>query len=150
MTCIIGIDPGTSCGWAVYDGTWTSGVWDLKPNRFEGGGMRFLRLRKYLRELILTTHPEALYYEEVRRHMGTDAAHIYGGILAIIESECEVMALPYAGVPVGKVKKFATGKGNASKADMIAAAKERWRGWEGDDNEADARWIAAAGLGETG
>jgi len=21
MTCIIGIDPGTSCGWAVYDGS---------------------------------------------------------------------------------------------------------------------------------
>ena len=147
---IIGIDPGTACGWAVYDTehmTWTSGVWDLKSRRHEGGGMRFLRLRRYLRELLEANYDEcAVIYEEVRRHMGTDAAHVYGGITAVITEECEARGIPYLGVPVGTVKKLATGKGNAGKPAMIAAALERWPGFEpADDNEADARWIAVAG-----
>ena len=40
-------------------------------------------------------------------------------------------------MPVGTIKRFATGKGNADKAAMIAAV--RGRGFEpADDNEADA------------
>ncbi len=146
---IIGIDPGTACGWAVYDSehtTWISGVWDLKSRRHEGGGMRFLRLRGYIKELFTAVSPSAVVYEEVRRHMGTDAAHVYGGIVAVITEECEARGIPYLGVPVGTVKKLATGKGNAGKPAMIAAALERWPGFEpADDNEADARWIAVAG-----
>jgi Holliday junction resolvasome RuvABC endonuclease subunit len=146
---IIGIDPGTACGWAVCDtghASWVSGVWDLKSRRHEGGGMRFLRLRGYIKELFIAVSPSAVVYEEVRRHMGTDAAHVYGGILAVITEECEARGIPYLGVPVGTVKKLATGKGNAGKPAMIAAALERWPGFEpADDNEADARWIAVAG-----
>ena len=45
--------------------------------------------------------------------------------------------MPYQGVPVGSIKKHATGKGNADKAAMIDAA--RARGFSpADDNEADA------------
>ena len=147
---IIGIDPGTACGWAVHDTkpkTWISGVWDLKSRRHEGGGMRFLRLRGYLQELLdATPGGRVVIYEEVRRHMGTDAAHVYGGIIAVITEECEARGIPYLGVPVGTVKKLATGKGNAGKPAMIAAALDRWPGFEpADDNEADARWIAVAG-----
>ena len=43
----------------------------------------------------------------------------------------------YQGVPVGTIKRHATGKGNAPKAAMIAAA--HGRGFSpADDNEADA------------
>jgi Holliday junction resolvasome RuvABC endonuclease subunit len=53
------------------------------------------------------------------------------------------------GVPVGTVKKTATGRGNASKEDMMAAARARWPGWEPvDDNEADARWVVVAAARE--
>ena len=45
--------------------------------------------------------------------------------------------VPYQGVPVGTIKRHATGKGNAPKVAMIAAA--RGRGYSpADDNEADA------------
>ena len=45
--------------------------------------------------------------------------------------------MPYEGVPVGTIKRHATGKGNADKEAMIAAA--RARGFNpADDNEADA------------
>ena len=45
--------------------------------------------------------------------------------------------MPYEGVPVGTIKRFATGKGNADKTAMTATM--RARGFApADDNEADA------------
>ena len=45
--------------------------------------------------------------------------------------------VPYEGVPVGTIKRVATGKGNANTDAMIAAAQAR--GFSpADDNEADA------------
>ncbi len=76
-------------------------------------------------------------FEEVRRHVGTDAAHVYGGLLATLTSWAETAGVAYQGVPVGTIKRHATGKGNANKDAMMAAA--RARGFSpADDNEADA------------
>jgi len=140
---VIGIDPATACGWAILkDGIpIASGVWDLKPKRHEGGGMRYLRCRKLFTELIESVDATAMAYEEVRRHQGTDAAHIYGGIVGQIAAVCEDKQLPFTAIPVGTVKKRATGKGNASKEKMIAAANEVFNMNVIDDNEADAIWI---------
>jgi Holliday junction resolvasome RuvABC endonuclease subunit len=78
-----------------------------------------------------------VYFEEVRRHVGVDAAHAYGGFLAHLTAWCEHHQIPYQGVPVGTIKKHATGKGNAVKAAMMAAV--RAKGFlPVDDNEADA------------
>ena len=143
---IIGIDPGTACGWAIIDGNGIrigSGVWNLASRRHEGGGMRYLRCRQYFTELLRSTgHPVMVAYEEVRRHMGTDAAHVYGGIVATIAQVCEEWAVPYSAVPVTAVKKLATGKGRASKEMMMAAAGEQWRMPIESSDEADALWIA--------
>lgn len=143
---ILAIDPGTNCGWALHDGrVIAAGVWNLKGGRFEGGGMRFVRLRRYLDEIgKAQPHITLVAYEEVRRHMGVDAAHIYGGVIAVLAAWCEdhkPAAIAYEAIPVGTIKKFATGKGNANKAAMIEAARRKW-GVIVDDNEADARWIA--------
>jgi Holliday junction resolvasome RuvABC endonuclease subunit len=81
--------------------------------------------------------PDAVYFEEVRRHAATDAAHVYGGLLATLTAYCEEKKCPYQGVPVGTIKKHATGKGNASKQQMIAAMKAKGHS-PADDNEADA------------
>ena len=121
MKAYIGIDPGTACGWAILgkDGQRkASGVWDLKPRRHEGAGMRFVRVRKYFMELLDLVEPYAFSrvvvgYEEVARHRGVAAAHVYGGIIAVIQSVCEEQSVPYMGIPVGTVKRCATGKGNA-------------------------------------
>ena len=151
---ILAIDPGTHCGWALLDsatGAYLSGVWDLGARRHEGGGMRFLRLRSYLTEALDCTSIGMVAYEEVRRHLGTDAAHIYGGIVAVITGECESRGIPYCGVPVAAVKKLAASHGNASKQEMVAAALARWPGWAPEsDDEADARWIAEAAAAELG
>ncbi len=143
----LGIDPGTQCGWGIldqYGHRIASGVWDLRPKRHEGGGMRYLRLDSYISETLRAIDVHALAYEEVRRHMGVDAAHVYGGIIAKVAEVCERREpkMPYQAIPVGTVKKLATGKGNAKKEAMIAAANARWGISVSDDNEADALWIA--------
>ena len=155
---IIGIDPGTHCGYAWSDDGKIhhelSGVWDLTPKRFEGGGMRFLRMSNQFETLIVGGPDEcAVFFEEVRRHRGVSAAHIYGGIVAVITRICEQYMIPYEGIPVGTIKKFATGKGNASKEQMIDAANDKFSPHDRlitDDNQADALWILGAGMERIG
>jgi Holliday junction resolvasome RuvABC endonuclease subunit len=100
--------------------------------------MRYLRFRNWLNQFVTGGDViQAVYFEEVRRHVGTDAAHIYGGFLACLSAWCEEKGLAYQGVPVGTIKRFTTGKGNADKAAVIAALREL--GFSPtDDNEADA------------
>lgn len=146
----IGIDPGTRCGWAVLDqeGGWIRGVgtWQLDNRRGDGAGMRYLRFERLLREL-LGAYEGPVAYELVAGHKGTEAAQIYGGIVAHITRVCEELGRPYAGIPVATIKRHATGKGNANKEAMIDRARARW-GLEtcpgNDDNQADALFVASA------
>ena len=137
---LLAIDLGTTTGWAIrgYDGLITSGTASFKPGRYDGGGMRYLRFTNWLTELDRLSGPiSTIWYEEVRRHAGTDAAHVYGGLMASLTSWGELRGVPYEGVPVGTIKKHATGKGNAPKQAMMDAARKR--GFNpADDNEADA------------
>lgn len=144
---VLGIDPGTTCGWAMRtENMMQSSTWDLTARRHEGGGMRFLRLRSYLKTMLDMGTVGALFYEEVRMHMGVDAAHVYGGVIAVISEECESRKIPYGGIHYAQVKKLATGKGNASKEMMLEAAHVKWPDFTGTSfDEADARWIAEAG-----
>lgn len=137
---VLALDLGTTTGWALRsrDGGITSGTMTFKPSRFEGGGMRYLRFRGWLAEVgELSGGLTRIAFEEVRAHAGTDAAHLYGGFLAHLTAWSEERGVAYEGVPVGTIKRFATGRGNADKAAMIAAI--RARGFApADDNEADA------------
>jgi Holliday junction resolvasome RuvABC endonuclease subunit len=140
MQIILTLDLGTTTGWAIRtrDNGITSGTQSFKPQRFEGGGMRFLRFKRWLTELKQSVDGiNVVYFEEVRNHAGVDAAHAYGGFMAHLTAWCEHHNIPYQGVPVGTIKKHATGQGNASKGDMIAAMQRK--GYSpADDNEADA------------
>jgi Holliday junction resolvasome RuvABC endonuclease subunit len=55
---------------------------------------------------------------------------------------CELEGLPYTTAHLAKLKIHATGKGNAKKPDMQAAAKGRW-GVDLKEDEADAAWAGA-------
>ena len=137
---ILALDLGTKTGWAVYlaDQKILSGTENFKSTRFEGGGMRYLRFKNWLDEMSkLSNGIDQIYFEEVRRHIGVDAAHAYGGFLAHLTAWCEADNIPYLGIPVGTIKKHITGKGNASKNQIIQAVTEL--GFNpSDDNEADA------------
>lgn len=137
---LLALDLGTTTGWALRaaDGLITSGTVSFRPSRYDGGGMRYVRFRAWLERLVADAGPiGAIHFEEVRRHVGTDAAHVFGGLLATLTAWAETADVPYQGVPVGTIKRHATGKGNAPKEAMIAAACAR--GFSpADANEADA------------
>jgi hypothetical protein len=137
---LLALDLGTSTGWAMClpDGGIVSGTVSFKPSRYDGGGIRYVRFRAWLDGVAHDTHEiAAIHFEEVRRHVSTDSSHIYGGLLATLTAWCEQRSIAYQGVPVGTIKRFITGKGNADKAAMIDAV--RARGYSpADDNEADA------------
>lgn len=147
---IVGIDPGTKCGWAVLDGSElvSSGVWNLSVRKGEGEGRRYLRMSLNVQHLLsgFSRVPgvTALGYEKVARHAGTIAAKVYHGIVAAAMIECELADVPYYGMPVGTVKKIATGNGRASKEAMVAAFRQRFSREPIDHNEADAAAVALA------
>ena len=139
MNIILAIDIGTKTGWACNyaNGHVVSGMEDFSNNRFSGGGMRYLRFRRWLNEMHTSQGINEIVYEEVRRHAGTTAAHVYGGFLAVLTSYCEEHSIPYDSETVQGIKKFWTGKGNAGKPLMIATAVEKGFNVT-DDSEADA------------
>ena len=135
------LDLGTKTGWATDSGSLIhSGTISFATGRYEGGGMRYLRFRRWLEE-IAASPITAVYFEEVRRHAGTDAVYVYGGLLAVLIAWCEERGTPYQGIPVGTIKRHATTKGNANKDAMIEAAKDYGHNPK-DDNEADAICLA--------
>ena len=145
---ILALDLGTKCGWAIGDGltgdnvvATRSGVWNLTPKKGDEPGRRWDLFDTFLDNLICSTPLNAIAYEVVSRHAGTMAAHVYGGFKALVEREAYTYFYDLIPLHVGTIKKHATGKGNASKAMMIAAANERWGIEVGDDNQADALWI---------
>ncbi len=138
---ILALDLGTKTGWAIKSQNQiTSGTIEFKPSRFEGGGMRYLRFQKWLEEINQLSHGiDQVYFEEVRRHMGVDASHAYGGFLAYLTGWCEDKnpKIPYLGIPVKAIKKHITGNGNSKKEAVIEAVKKLGFNPK-DDNEADA------------
>lgn len=139
---ILAIDPATNCGWAHSSGIF--GTWDLGVRRDESGGMRLIRLRGKLEELYRNVSIDLVVFEAARH----GASHMQGALVVqaelqgVIKLWCEDHQLQYKGVSPTEVKKHATGKGNANKEKMLAAARARWPGRKiDDDNMADALFI---------
>ncbi len=138
----LALDLGTTTGFAVVSQNIINGNYEIKksgsvnfkPTRFQSSDRRFVEFREFLKkQLPLKT----IYFEEVRRHIGVDAAHCYGGFKATLTTFCEDHNISYQGVHVGTIKKHIFGKGNATKEQVIEAVKLRGH-YPKDDNEADA------------
>ena len=72
---------------------------------------------------------------------GMAAAQVMGAIKCLLAGK----GIPYALCPPSSLKKFATGRGNASKADLAVALYKRCGLELGDDNQVDAKWLALLG-----
>jgi crossover junction endodeoxyribonuclease RuvC len=135
---ILALDLGNKMGYALSnDGVISSGTIKHK-NTKSLVGHQYLHFRYWLGNVLFSFDSlDVIYYEDVRRHLGTDAAHVYGGYLATLQAFCCEKTIKLVPVAVGTIKKHWTGKGNANKYEMIKEARQR--GFEpADDNEADA------------
>lgn len=136
---VLALDLGTTTGFAIKpaSGVIVSGTWSLKPGKHEGAGMRYFRFDEYLTKLHVANKFKRIGFELVRRHLGTQAAHIYGGLKGTLEKWSVTYGVPCEPIPVGSIKLFWTGNGAADKDRMIAKAVQL--GFSPvDDNEADA------------
>lgn len=145
MPLTFGFDLGTKTGFALHDGDKLSVVSSINFKSKTHADL-WARVFRSFSELILArSEQDLVVYEEVRRHLGTDAAHLYGGFLAMLNLASKQNGVRCVGVPVGTLKKFATGKGNATKDEMISACMVKLARNPKDDNAADAAWLAEYG-----
>lgn len=136
---LLALDLGTATGYALRrrDGSMSYGTEKFPDRKRAHPGQRWTDFRAWLSRKIADEHIHALAYEDVKRHLGTDAAHAYGAFRALVEMVAAQHNVQLLAVGVGTIKKAWTGAGNADKAAMIAEAKRR--GFRPDsDNAADA------------
>jgi Holliday junction resolvasome RuvABC endonuclease subunit len=147
---VLALDLGTTMGWAYMSGPGVvlSGSENLHKSNRDSSGMRYLRFMRFLDELHERDPIEHIAYEDVRRHEGTQAAHVYGGFMSHLQAWCERNQVPCEAYGVAEIKKAWTGKGNASKNAMIQGAIDRGFRVK-DDNQADALAILHMMTGET-
>ena len=133
---ILALDTATKTGWATNSGN-CSGVQTFDVKRGESPGMRFLRCRAWLAEMLkLLGSIDVIVYEQAH-HRGGAATACCVGLVSTVQAFAAEHGVELMPVHTAELKKWATGKGNAGKPEMIKAAKAL--GWSPvDDNEADA------------
>jgi len=165
---ILALDLGTKTGWALSDnGVVTSGTWVLaKPEEIERmraeGLDRCCDFRSQrLRQHIDNIDPHVVYFEDIQFAKTLLQVQLWASLRAMVWLRSSISQV--VAVDVGTLKKFATGKGNADKEHMAAAAikqgafllgrnrkgkpvtiKPEPGGESGpvaDDNEIDAWWL---------
>lgn len=147
---ILALDVATHCGWAYSGDFRASGVWDLTPKRDESKGMRLIRFDAKLRELG-ATGVNLVVYEAARAAGGhAGAIVVQSELQGVLKLWCEAQGIEYRGYSSTEIKKHATGKGNAKKDAMVAAAQAKY-GYVGtDEDEADAICLLALALYDYG
>ena len=139
---ILAIDTATKCGWAHSCGV--SGVWNFTAKRDESRDIRLLRFCQSLDTMVATHGKIDLVAFESARHAAPGmqgALVVQSEMQGVLKSWCLSVGVMYIGFSAATIKKFATGKGNAKKPQMIAAAELRFDFPVIDDNHADALWI---------
>lgn len=151
---VLGLDLGTRAGWSVltHEGALLDwGAWDMAPDKWALPSFRFVKyggLLKHKIEQFQRRRPLLVGFELVPTlHVfnGTHAAAIHLGQRAKMVEVCDTLGVPYEGQHLGKVKKMATGSGNAGKLEMVDAANTRWPTLNlgaGNADEADSLWVA--------
>lgn len=145
---ILAIDPSlTRTGWAGPERA-LSGVL-IPPRSFEHGMQRLWWIREKVLDHVLglarSTFAKAdlvvIEGYSLGQARGTSHQHEQGELGGVIRMALYEQNFRYVDVAPASLKKFTTGKGNASKAEVLVAAVKRL-GYEGsDDNEADALWL---------
>ncbi len=135
MTRVLGLDLSlTASGYAYNEEV--VGVIRSKAK----GERRLAEIRDAVEELAFEADVVVL---EGYSYASANQAHQIGELGGVIRLTLWQRRKPFVEVPPAVLKKFATGKGNADKDAMLAAAIRRF-GFEGDNNNAADAWLLRA------
>ena len=131
---ILALDPATITGWCTEN---SSGTWNLKTKSYESKGMRLIKFESSLNEIVKSIGITLVVYEKPggRNYNGIKSHSNMEGVLQVY---CLKNGLDYKGYSASEIKKFATGKGNCGKPEMIKACINTYGTVPEDDNQADA------------
>ncbi len=111
----------------------------------ESTGMRLIRFKGKLNEILKAVGIDIVVYEFALHMHGPNmkraGANVQSEIQGVLKLWCEENGIEYKGYSPTEIKKHATGKGNAKKPEMIAAAQKKFRRVFESDDEADAVWL---------
>jgi hypothetical protein len=154
---ILALDLAEHTGFAtLIDGQVRSGVEHWKHRTNESVGMKYLRFDAWIREIDRIGRFDLIVYEKPHGLQGNAVESMNGYITGIHRMIAEEVGITrekpkeYQAVSPGTIKKFATGKGNAKKPDMIEAFTRVVGHKPSDDNEADAYFLLKYIMNELG
>lgn len=143
------MDPSlTGTGLALWDGRWDTATIVTKPA--PGHVATLARLERIVDEVVRFTLGSNLVVIEVPTMGGTSGRGSHAvdrsGLFWLLVAALAARGTPVAYVVSSQRQKFATSKGNASKATVMASAIKRYADADiHNDNEADAVVLAAMG-----
>ena len=140
MTKILALDLSTATGFALFaNGVITHGVQKFKALPTSHPGTRYIQFQRWLRERIAEDKPALIVVERAGYFKSLAAQSMCVGLRGILLSTAAYYDIPLREIGPSDLKKWATGKGNANKVAMRAAALRRWPGERfADDNAVDA------------
>lgn len=141
---VLALDIAEHCGfYSIYGyGSWWFPNTDKAPKYMGNDYQQHKRFRETLMKFIQDHDIKIIGAEDV--NVGTHFAALrklsqFQGVLFEV---CATMGVPVVLFNVVKIKAFATGKGRATKEEMMEACKRRWHiDPEKDDNASDAAAI---------
>jgi len=144
MTRVIGVDPSITA----------TGIADVNGHLTVAGGPPYMGDRRLpvigqaVADVVERGLPDLAVIEDLPQH--AKAAGITGMVQGVIRSKLIELGVPYAIVVPATLKKFASGRGDADKADLRMALYKRTGIDERSDDKVDAWWLRAAGLQHLG
>lgn len=129
----------TETGWVAKPQT---GV--LRPPRSHGSGTRRLAwFRDQVIEACRFYRPDLAVIEGYAYGMarGASQSHSLGELGGVVRLVLHDLHIPVAVVAPATLKKYATGRGNARKEEVLVAAVKRLGYQEANHNVADALWL---------
>jgi crossover junction endodeoxyribonuclease RuvC len=116
----------------------------VEPRRLTGWDrLRFIADR--VTAYCIGARPELVVIEGPAFSRQGSGQHERGGLWWFVTERLDDSGYPLAVAAPTALKKYATGKGNVGKDEMVLAAARRFDWFEGGNDEADALWLAAMG-----
>jgi len=141
---VLALDLATQFGYADWDGLHVeSDTLSCAASTREHPDMRFIRFEAWIEQRFRKHQYDMVAYEQP--HMrGGPSTEVLIGLMMIVRKLCARHGIPWTKKQSTEIKKFATGKGNASKEDMLLQAQCVYPEHEiKDDNQADALHLLA-------